>query len=276
VIRTFELHAGGTAYTFPLPEWEYAVTYHLAMHHQPVLPRGYVIWDDEASNDFRTCQCRFLLDATDAQTLCGIANDVDKGRGSEVKLRLRSGCGWHPAGPDKGESGDFLARFLSVKPGGVLESPWQHFRVEVEFLLTSIPAYALPSEVSEGDLQIGTITGLRYPPDFPEPDTVYDVTTAVTRDGTGKPVDKLTDIYTTKLPMVCNESKAGALINHMVGTVRDNTVSIVAGANNFIFGRDNGGAGTHTCYWLNDMLTATHSRHDEWAFDLNFYQVSVA
>jgi len=265
----------GTNYTIDNLQRDYISTIILGMIHTELMPKGYGIWDN--NDDIRKFRGNFLLNATQTNRLLGIFNDINKGRGVSVTLNLGNDSGIFPYGPDHGDSGAFQSRMTKIDAQPVREEPYLYFNVEIEFIEESNPSYNLPTEVPEGNLQIGTITDLRYPPQFPESATSYGFNTMYTLDGTPFTIDKTNDAdyYTTTLPMVCNQSKAAALINHLVNTVRDANVNIISQANNYIFGREGGSNGTYICQWLNEIIEIKHPWHDEFDFGLSFYMVSA-
>ena len=73
--------------------------------------------------------------------------------------------------------------------------------------------------------------------------------------------------------MVCNQSKAAALIDHLVDDVQASQVNIIAQANNYILGNISGDA-TYGTTWLDEAIVVTHNRFDEFEFQLNFYRKS--
>jgi hypothetical protein len=268
------IKAGDTGYDLPTPEYGYETTISTALIHTERLPRGYGIWDNGTANIRRVFKGTWLLDATDTGTLLAIFNDITKGRGISVTLKLGTEpTGFYPFGPDHGDEGDFDCRMISIDPKPLMEEPRQYFRTEISFVEESNPAYSLPVEISEGDLQIGTITNLRDPPDMPESRTRYGFSTQLTRDGTAYTIDKRStvDYNATKLGMVCNQSKAAALINHLLATVRNNNVAISSQANNYIFGQPGGSSGYYSCQWLDEVLKIKHVSYDRFNFDLNFW-----
>ena len=256
------------------PQWGYESSIKLSLIHSEVLPRGYRIWDNGVGNDYRVCKFTALLNETQTANLIDIY--TDNARGSNVTLTLGSNSGFYPFGPDLGDSGNFSVRFLNIKANPVLEEPWQYFNTEIEMVMVSNPSYSLPTEVDEGDLQIGSITGLRYPPSFPRSSSGHFISNILTYDGSPFSIDKTNqgDTLTTTLGMLCNQSKSAALIDHMVNTVRDSNVSIVAGTRNWIFGNEGATSGTYTCQFMNKTITISHEYYNGFAFDLSFYRVS--
>lgn len=268
--------ANNVNYAINAPQYDYVSTIMMGLIHTELMPKGYGIWDNSDTYDFRRCKCNLLLNATQTDSLLGIFNDVNKGRGISVTLKLGRNSGFYPYGPDHGDSGNFQSRMISIVPSPVLEEPHLYFNTTIEFIEESNPSYSLPAEQSEGNLQIGTIAGLRYPPEYPKSSTDYGFSTQITTDGSPYTIDKTNDAdyYVTTLPMVCSQNKAAALINHMMGTVRANNVNVISQANNYLFGREGGSNKTYVCQWLNEIITIKCPRYDEFNFDLIFYMVS--
>jgi hypothetical protein len=269
---SIELHYGGIQYTLPSPEWGYEVGVYCALHHAKVLPTGYRIWDDGTANDYRTCKATFLLSASDTNALRGLLKDI--ARGASMTLALKKKSGFFPGGPDKGDYGYYGIRITAIEAAPVMEEPWMCFRTTLGFVLESYPSYALPVQISEGDLSIGTITNLRYPPNMPQSSSEYHYATTLTRDGSPYTVCKLTSEYETVLAMVCNQSKAAAIVNHLVGTVRGADVTVVGTTNNYLFGQENAGDGSYTCKWISNVISIKHNRIDEFEFALPLCKVS--
>ena len=270
------IKAGSTGYDLPTPEWGYETTIGTALMHTERLPSGYGIWDNGTDYISRVFKGVWLLSATNTDTLLAIFDDITKGRGISVELKLGTEpTGFYPFGPDHGDEGDFDCRMISIDPKPVMEEPWQYFRTEISFVEESNPSYSLPTEVSEGDLQIGTITNLRYPPNMPESRTRYGFSTQLTRDGSPYTIDKRNtwDYSAAKFGMVCNQSKSAALVNHLLATVRNNDVTIISQANNYLFGQPGGSDGTYTCQWLDEVIKIKHTAFDIFGFDLNFWGV---
>lgn len=265
-------------YDIGKPQYGYTTRITMDKQIQELSSTGYGIWDNGSSYDVRIFKAVFRLNATLTNTLLDIFNDVDKGRGISVSLVMGTNSGIYPFGPDHGDSGTFGVRLTEIVANGVTEEPWLYFDTELTFVEESNPAYSLPSEVSDGALRIGTITNLRYPERYPESSTDYGFATNTTRDGTNYTVDKTIgmDNHLTTLNMSCNQSKAAALIDHMTGTVRDNNLTIIEQANNYLFGREVGEGNTYTCQWLDTSIVINNPRFDYFTFPLTFYHVSTA
>ena len=251
-----------------------------AIKHAIVAPTGVIPWDNGIAFDGgRICKCTAIHSASESASLLDFMNDVNKARGQIFTITLSSGSGFFPFGPDHGDTGVFTARLIVPPvPTGVLEEPYLYSETELQFVEVTKPAYALPAEISEGDLAIGTISNLRFPPAWSDVDSEYGYTTRLTNDGTPSTIDKTSDWddYSASLRMVCNQSKAAALIDHMMSDVRGADVTITAQANNYIFGVENSGAGAYTCKWMDEVIEIQHVSFDRFLFALNFYRESQA
>lgn len=277
---SIEIHTNGVVYTVSSPEIGYSVQIAVAIQHIPTVPFGYNLWDNGVARDYRTSKASFLMSQSDTASLIDIFANKNKGRGISATLRLgagsSAGSGYYPFGPDHGDRGDFDVRILTVDPGPQLEEPWLWYRTVLEMVEESNPAYVLPAEQDEGDVEIGTIDGLRWPTAFPAPGISYGMTTQLTRNGTAYTVDKRADAdsYTTNMPMRLRQNKAAALIDHLVTTVRAANVTITPGASNgYIFGAQKG-EGPFVCNWLDEVVPISHTGWDQFEFPLNFQYVS--
>lgn len=263
-------------YTINNPKYGYKVIINTALLLSELSPKSYAVWDNGVSNVSRVLKVDWLLNETQTGTLLDLFSDINKGRGVSCTFKLGNNSGFYPGGPDLGDSGNFGCRLLAINSGPVMEAPYKYFSTSTTFVIESNPSYTLPDEISEGDLQISTITGLRYPPSYPESNTDYGFSTQVTYDGTPYTIDKTndSDSFSTMLSMVCNHSKASALIDDLLTNVRDSTLNIISQSNNYIFGQEGGSSGTYSCYWTQEVVDITHNRHDEFSFDLSFYKIS--
>lgn len=260
------------------PTIGYTSTIKPALVHQALMPRGYSIWDNSYLRDQRICKAIFLMSNTLTTILVNLFTDSDKGRGLDIELDLgATPTGFFPFGPDFGDKGIFNVRMINIIVGGSKEAPYLNFETEVTLGMVTKPVYTLPTEVPEGvNFSIGTITDLRYPPDFPLPDSNYLMNTNVMRNGTVYyTVDKLENQYFTKLPMLCNQSKAAALLKHLTETVRGNDVTLLGDANFYLFGPDVIGSGQYKTKWMNEVVEITHINYDLFQFDLTFFLENV-
>lgn len=264
----------GTVYEFPAPEWRYRTKLRMARMLQPVLPEGYVVWDNGVANDYRSCQCSWMLDATDAASMNDLFREPLRGRYLNVWLTLPRNSGFYPFGPDLGDHGHGRVRVTAYAPAPAMEEPYLHFRPELTMVAVDTwPSTALTPLAPEGDLQIGLQAGLAHPPDWVAAETQYDVASRVTGDGTPYTIDAMADRYEATIPMVLNRINAGRLVNFLRTTDRDTALTITAQANSYVFGRDLDGAGAYSCYWLDEELEITHEGWDRFTLSPRFYRI---
>lgn len=269
---------GGQEFQVYAPQYGYTSKIALPFHFQRKLPRGYAVTDDGTDYDVRSCNLSFMLDATEAERLVSVYRDEDKGRGVQVGMRLHKNSGFTPFGPDKGDYGNYAVTIYDLAPSGALRAPWKYFSLQCSMIGTEFPDATEPAERTDGTFQIGAVTGLRFPSDFPKPDQNYAVDVTFTRNGTADAIDRLasSDHYETSLKMICSRSRAYALVKHLVETVRTNNVNIVAGNGTYLFGVENGAGGTYTCQWIDTELTVAHIGFNRYEIPLKFSLVSVA
>ena len=106
------------------------------------LGTGQFSWSDNTNTyDYRVYSGQFLLNETDMRLMYEFFNDPKKGRGNTVTLSLgATASGFFPAGPDKGDIGDFTIQMVSIKESGILHTPWLRFTLNVVFVIVTSPA----------------------------------------------------------------------------------------------------------------------------------------
>lgn len=276
--------------TVRLPDFGYKVDIHMPIHVAETHPHGYATFDADNTNgnDYRVLTASaWLLTQSEKYALNEFFKQADIGRCENVTMRLGSAStGFYPFGPDLGDVGDFTVRLLEQKQGGATHLPKTYFRDDLSFVLVSAPGgYSLPTELSEGPFQIGAISGLMPPQVEVSSDTMLNYANILSRTGVPYSMDGRTnsDAYETSIEQWCNESKAAALVNHIVTTVRSNDVDIVAGNNYYLYGMDNGASGVYTSMFLGSnrtknevILSLTHERFNRWIIPMNFWLKSIA
>jgi hypothetical protein len=230
-------------------------------------------YDHGTDYDKRSCECSFYFDATDMQTFNNFFRTDGQGRGRDVTMRMNAGSGFFPFGADKGDVGDFTIALIIKKHGMVGESPFRYFKVDVIIYNTGAwPAYTPPAEVSEGNLTIGTISNLRFPPKWFKPKIGYGEFVTIEQNSSSQWIDRSInyDWYETGFNMVCNESKAAALIAYLVDTARINTFTVTPPTDSYMFGRDQGSSANYTVRMIQDKITITNDVFNRHSLALNF------
>ena len=236
--------------------------------------------------DYRTLNTgTWRIPASQQIALSAFFKDASKGRGENVTMTLETGSGFFPFGPDLGDVGAFIVRLLSQDQSGRLGRPWNWFENGVQLVLVTAPGgYSLPSQVSEGSLSIGTVSGLQFV-DY-APKTIRNIQHQLTASGVPYSMDGRTtgDSCETGFTQICNQGKAAALAAFMVSSSgRASDITITAPANFFLFGADNGSSGTYTAKFLGSSpnektvsIKMTHEKFNQWQFPLNFWMKAAA
>ena len=231
---------------------------------------SYSLYDQGSDYDKRECICEFELSQTESASLNEF---IEETRGNSVNLVLPSNSGFFPAGPDKGDSGTFSCIVNSLKHNGMQNEPFRYFKDKLIIYFTgSYPAYDLPSEISDGTMSIGSIDDLRFPEQMFDPDQMYAYYTELTEDSSVKIIDRgnLADQVTTQWQQKCNNSKAAALINEIVETIRINQTTITAQNEHFPFGINHGDNQVFDAFLIQNLISIKHNRFNEFEFSLKF------
>lgn len=264
----------GTEYTFNNPLFGYVVTVKLGTVISQARDGSYSIWDNNSGGnyDWRSLKCTWMLSAAEAANFVAAFGDSSKGRGVNVDFVFSSASGFFPFGPDLGDEGTFTCRCISCEERSIVAPPnANYFHFDTEFVKTYAPSYTPPVQASEGSLQIGTVSGLRYPPDLANPMIDYNVKTVLASDGSPHSIDKTTgDRNEVEMPLVLNESNMAALLAHLVGTVRNNAVTITPPSNAYLFGVAAGASGAQTCKLIQNTIEITHQLHNRYSTSLRF------
>ncbi len=271
------------AIEIPLPVYPYKTTIDLGLDIQKLeTGNGYSIYDNGSTYDMRSCEVDFVLSRLDTAILNDIIRDF--GRGVAYTLEICTNSQFRPFGPDKNDT-SYTVMMEMLSQDGIGDAPYLYFHSKVK--LTNAGTYAgtaLPTEINDGSFQIGTVDGLRFPPNWFEPEAHYEVDGFVLRDSSAAQFINggiSGDSYDTTCELESNFSKAAALMAYITGTARGGTLSIIAGNNSWPFGRDkvNGvglGAGTYTVRLIQESITITHEAFNIFKIPLAFNFIGVA
>jgi len=250
------------------------------------------MWDDGSTYDYRVCRLTIQGDTIAARAypvdvIYALFDELKYAfRGETITIDLGTHpTGFYPSGPDKGDVGTFTARILSAKPSGWRRAPWSYADIELEMVILSTPSYSLPSAVSEGSLQIGSISGLRWPDPGFAPTTEYGYSHVLTRSGAPQIMDmgKRRDRWETSFSLPVNQPNAGQLAAYLVAQ-RGADTTIIADENSHPFGTETdvqwGGSFLGAGQWVanltngnqNDtVISWNHVRHNQWDVKLQYW-----
>lgn len=274
-----KLSDGSNTVEVSLPEFPYRIILNLSLDIQVLDDDTVDTYDWTASGDKRACVANAFLTATELNNLNTFIRDAAKGRAKDLRLYLKSGSGFFPFGPDKGDGWDdsnYFTTAVSIRDRGRQESPSDLFLVEFVFRNTgAFPAYSIPAEVSEGNFTIGTITNNRFPPgNFKPKDSIkYDV--GIEENSSSQYIDRgaNADSYSTQFAMVSNETKCAKVIEYLAATARGAAFNIVSPSGFYPFGR-NKSDGTFSVKLLKNRIEIEHSNYNEFHYDLELAYVS--
>lgn len=270
-----ELTYAGTSIQISVPNVPYTSRIEMALDIVELDSGLYITRDEGSTYDKRICECEFDLTATEQNNLNTFLNTT--ARGQSVILTLPSGSGFFPFGPDKGDTGDFTVSAIIISHGRIQDSPFRYFRTALRFVnVGSFPAYALPAEIDDGTITIGSITTCRFPPNLFQPQVNYEVNTQFTENSTPYYFDRGSggDFKRNSFVMVSNESKAAAIINYLTGSSgRDASFNLVTAAHQYPFGRDHA-EGTYTVQLVKNQINIKHINYNEFEFEMFLHRVS--
>ena len=223
------------------------------------------IHDNGPSDDRYTCECVFQLSDSEAVDL--IAFYTSMSRGEEFSLDC-SNSGFFPFSPLRGNV-IFDCKFLSKPVVG------QRIFAGITPVAISIqhtgifPAYSVPSQVDEGPVQIGGVSGLRC--SAYSPDTTYNIVTNSNFNQTfinEIPGDKTNTIFTLQM----NQSKCAALVGSLIAERSSQVTLSSTSTDEFFFGVSCA-QGPFLAFRTNSILTITNDGHDSFNVDLEYQKV---
>jgi hypothetical protein len=249
-------------------------------------PTGYAFFDADntGAKDYRILTTsRWQLPIAQKALLNEFLQDAAAGRCETITMSLGAiSTGFFPFGPDFGDKGDFTVRLLSQNQSGMLLSPFKYFEDDLSFVMVSAPTPpALPTQVSQGNLQIGTVEGLLYPQDTFKPSSRYNHQTGLSRTGAPYSIDgnDSGDSWETQFDHQCNTSLAAALVNFLVSSSgRTSEIDIITSLDNYAFGIDQGSNAHYIGNFLGSSRTKnelvikiTHDRYNRFTIPLSFW-----
>jgi len=263
----------------PAPIFGYTTTIQMALDIQRLGDKQASTFDHGIAFDIRTFRGQLALNIADQLTFNDFLRTVgaDNGRAQDLKLDMITDSGFFPLGPDKGDKGTFTVSFRATNKPGIGSGPYKHFPDQITMVnVAAYPAYSLPSEIGQGNLTIGTISGNRFPPDWFEANTRYSAHHTILQGQTANYVDQGVgaDSYSNRFEMVSNHSKAAAVIDDLVTTQRGGTFNLIVPADSFAYGRDKSSSGTYVVQMLDEEIEITHETFNRFRYGLNLNYVS--
>jgi hypothetical protein len=271
---------GATMADVKPPRYGYATEVSMPLTYCHRQGQSYGIHDSGTDYDTRKCiGVKFDLPATslsavDMNAFTAFFQSIDYGRQNTVQLQLGTNSGFFPFGPDYGDSGTFTVRITRYNPGGQKLRPFKWWAPEIDMQMISSPSYSFTDDMDEGTVQIGTVTGLKYP------QTGYDVNVRIaannliTQGSDAYLIDGGTsaDEYENEFTFDGNQGKMAELLQYMVSARGSDAITYIAPLNNYPFGRSKNANGSFTVQLLHSqmlenqaIIRVVHERFDKFS-----------
>lgn len=273
---------GINSVTVETPQFGYISEVSLPFHYSKLANNQFKIWDDgkgAVTYDRRYANIEFMVDASDIGDLNGFFSDATKGRGEAVDLVLGvTPTGFFPFLPDKGDVGTFPVRVIEYNQSPQLWNPFKWWSVKMKIFMQSAPSYSIISGTDEGVLQIGTIEGLQYPQGGYDSETEYSINNVVTMNADVHEIDMspTADKYRSVFSLYGNTGKTGALIDHLVVSVRNAPFTIIVPTDHYLYGYDKGDSGSYGAQLLESKISVTHLNYNNFRTDLKINFISLS
>ena len=230
------------------------------------------VFDD--GSDYDKYSCRFSAVMTEA-SYTSLASVYKGDKESIFTLSPNSsGGGFCPLTPAYGDEGTFSFKIKSLRQSGTLDDErYQWFRVEFEIINAgALPSYSPSTGNDEGNLQIGTIGGLRYPIGGYQPKVDFKVgaVSTSTLNAYVNDWDSIGSMTTFKLRLL--QDKMSLLIKHLLSE-RIANISILVPSGHFPYGAENGDNKSFTSRLLNSRLVVKQIKNKRYEITLEFQKV---
>lgn len=271
-------NANANTFDVTLPVRPYTARVAMALDGTWLSNGQYSAYDHGVDYDVYSCDCVFELNATEHAVMASMYNTVGSsyGRAQDLSVEMANDSGFHPFGPNESNIGAFNVSVIAQQTGQ-LPIPYKGYKWTLTLTQdsTALPDYSLPTEVSDGGFEVGTVTGLRFPMNWCNPLIDYRYSTAITQDGDAEYVDRGTtaDKYTTSLVLVQSENKMAALAEYIVGTARAAQFNIVSPAGTYPFGYSKGD-GTFAVKLAQSALEMQHIAPNQWQTTIDLSYIS--
>lgn len=234
--------------------------------------------DNGSEFDTRVCKIpRFLFD-TSVSGYNTNAQWIIDNQGKDLTLDLgESNTGFFPFGPDYGDVGEFTVVITAKKFSGVLQSPYLHFGLELEMVLQGTHAYVEITQIDEGSLQIGEVTGLMYPQESIDSEYEYGIKSYIGSAGVTDHVNVDYDKHISEFVLRCNTSKACAIANWFSLYGRWTSFNVITNTNFYLFGIVREGIlnNTYLVKQIEPLIIFEHVNHEHFNVNLRLQETYV-
>jgi hypothetical protein len=269
-------YLSGDSVDVDFPQYGYTTDIVMSIANLKRRDNSYSFFDRTNTYDSRKCSMVFNLEETESESFVSYWSDPDI-RASTSIMNLGTQSGFFPFGADKGDSNlfnvDLIAHEYKYNPRTTL---YEH---KLDLSMVSAPSYSPPSEIDQGELSIGSISGLLMCQEQYDVLQNWNYIKSMTNGGVLKTIDGpgISDGYESRFNQLCNQSKAAALIAYLI-TNRSGDISVTA-TNARMFGHQSSDSYTVNLIGTgseNIVIRATHSDYDNFDIELNFFLKSVS
>jgi hypothetical protein len=270
------LHLGNNreSITIADPQFGYTVNLHLALETAR-FGQNVDSWDNGIQYDFRTVDFASLLCEEDTRKLVNFLTNTEA-RQKPFFMYLDPDCGFYPAGPDKGDFGEFIVTLVKNRHGAMRTSPFKFFDNELLFTIKrpgepERQIYAAEPRTNEGPFKIGGFDGLRDPEI--EPEQQYGIVRSQTLAGNVTTADLgySADEFITTLTQRGSTGNIGHFLTFIQNTVRRSFFWLQASENYYLFGPDFSNGRFFDAKLLNNVIPITHDGYDQWNIKLRMW-----
>ncbi len=228
-------------------------------------------FDDGSQYDKIGSTFSAILDETNFNTLISVYNSS---RDQDFTLSPSVGRGFALFTPAFGDLGNFIFKIKKINYSSALNSTvYKHFRVTFTVLASSpLPAYSPSLGNDEGNIQIGTIGGLRYPIGGFQLQKTYDLDSENTGLGVNYSNDFSTQNEITKFKLRLLHDKMSLLIKQLRSN-RYDPIDLIVPNEVYPFGAEFGGVNTFSTRLLNKKLKVTQIKNKRYEIELTFQRL---
>lgn len=229
-------------------------------------------FDDGSTYDKHSCRFTALMTEASYNSLIAVYNAK---RDADFTLTPNAtGGGFSPFTPAYGDEGIFTFKIKSIKQSGTLdEERYQWFRIAFEIINSgALPSYSPSVGDNEGNLQIGTIGGLRYPIGGYQPSVDLRVGAVGTSQLNAYVQDWNTNAFKTRFKLRLKHDKMSLLIKHLLSE-RTNQIAILVPSGHFPYGADRGDNASFSSRLISQRLVVKQIKNKRYEMSLEFSKV---
>jgi len=228
-------------------------------------------FDDGSQYDKIQSTFSAILDETNFNSLISV---YTSSKDQDFTLSLNANRGLALFSPAFGDLGDFVFKIKKINYSGALNSTiYKHFRVTFTVLASSpLPSYSPALGNDEGNIQIGTIGGLRYPIDGFQLQKTYDLDAENTGFGVNYSNDFFSQNEITKFNLRLLHDKMSLLLKHL-RTNRYAPINLIVPSEVYPFGAEFSGTTTFSTRLLTKKLKVTQVKNKRYEIELTFQRL---